>query len=198
MGSTSDMPVMKKAAEFLNDVETPFEHLQPAVVEAETDVPVPTPVGEGAGSGASPPDDVSASDASEYSVAVASVCPCGDVHERVTECATYHDSISKWTDLFTVDQVWISDSGCPDDLVAEHKVHDVRNRLEIVPKKTFRTANGKIKATKGLRLSWTAPLCQTIQAMPYVLQATPSVLSMGQRCMRDGATFIWLHDHHQR
>ena len=25
MGSTSDMPVMKKAAEFLNDMEIPFE-----------------------------------------------------------------------------------------------------------------------------------------------------------------------------
>ena len=28
MGSTSDMPVMKKAADFLNDLEIPFELLE--------------------------------------------------------------------------------------------------------------------------------------------------------------------------
>ena len=39
MGSTSDMPVMKKAAEFLNDMEIPFEinalsaHRVPQLVE---------------------------------------------------------------------------------------------------------------------------------------------------------------------
>ena len=39
MGSTSDMPVMKKAADFLNDLEIPFEllalsaHRTPAEVE---------------------------------------------------------------------------------------------------------------------------------------------------------------------
>ena len=39
MGSTSDMPVMKKAAEFLNDMEIPFEinalsaHRTPEMVE---------------------------------------------------------------------------------------------------------------------------------------------------------------------
>ncbi len=39
MGSTSDMPVMKKAAEFLNDMEIPFEinalsaHRTPQIVE---------------------------------------------------------------------------------------------------------------------------------------------------------------------
>ena len=39
MGSTSDMPVMKKAAEFLNDMEIPFEinalsaHRTPQMVE---------------------------------------------------------------------------------------------------------------------------------------------------------------------
>ena len=39
MGSTSDMPVMKKAAEFLNDMEIPFEinvslaHRVPELVE---------------------------------------------------------------------------------------------------------------------------------------------------------------------
>ena len=39
MGSTSDMPVMKKAADFLNDMEIPFEinalsaHRTPAIVE---------------------------------------------------------------------------------------------------------------------------------------------------------------------
>ena len=114
------------------DVDNPFTHLQPAVAKQDVE------------------DDASISSDSECSIAAPSVCPCGDVHERVTECDVYHNSSEKWTDLFTVDQVWIFDSGCPDDLVAERKVHEIKDRLEIVPKKTFCTANGKIKATKGL------------------------------------------------
>ena len=66
----------------------------------------------------------------------------------------------------------------------------------MVHRKTFCTANGDTKATKGLRLGWEAPNCQIIPAMPCILKSTPSVLSMGQRCMRDGSTFIWLAGHH--
>lgn len=58
--------------------------------------------------------DATESDASDESQAAPSVCPCGDIHRRVVENDTYHSNVQHWTDLFTVDKVWIFYSGCPD------------------------------------------------------------------------------------
>ena len=89
---------------------------------------------------------------------------------------------------------WIMDTGCGSDLISRAKVED--HKLRRSKAKTpvqFQTANGN---TKGMEVV-TMNIVEFDESVePYVLPNTPSVLSIGRRCMHEGYHFIWLSKKH--
>ena len=85
---------------------------------------------------------------------------------------------------------WIIESGCGHDLIAQHNVKDSSASFPLMPSDliTFSTANGKVSSDMGVGM-WCASLEEPI--FPKILPSTPSVLSLGRRCMHDGYSFAW-------
>ena len=84
---------------------------------------------------------------------------------------------------------FIMDTGCAHDLVSQGKV--TRNDLEtFVGSKTmhFQTANGTTDSDIVARFS-TNCFDEPVEA--HILESTPSVLSVGKRCVNQGYSFIW-------
>ena len=89
---------------------------------------------------------------------------------------------------------WIMDTGCGSDLISKAKVedHNLRGSKAKNPIQ-FQTANGN---TKGLDVV-TMNIVEFDESVePYVLPDTPSVLSIGRRCMQEGYHFVWLSGKH--
>ena len=84
---------------------------------------------------------------------------------------------------------WLMDTGCAYDLISQKLVGEGPTRpiskSEVI---TFATANGKVKSCEMALFA-----CEELNTMvePYVLKETPSVLSIGRRCMDMGYSFHW-------
>ena len=92
--------------------------------------------------------------------------------------------------LFDIDNSWIFDSGCGKDLVEIAKARLYMHMTQMAPPISFSTANGPAGASKTLPLVFV--LRDVYHANPYLMEKTPSVLSMGLGCMHQGFAFIWL------
>ena len=82
---------------------------------------------------------------------------------------------------------WIGDTGSAQDLIAERDLQHLK-AYESEQPINIMTANGPSSADKQCDVD--VPSI-AISAKPYVLPDTPSVLSIGQRCMEQGFDFIW-------
>ena len=85
---------------------------------------------------------------------------------------------------------WLVDSGSEQDLISKSMLHQV-NASECKPAPnpvTLTTANGFTEATEvaDVRIKSLLEKC-----LPYVLEQTPAVLSVGTRCMIQGYSFVW-------
>ena len=79
--------------------------------------------------------------------------------------------------------LWLVDTGCGHDLVSKADVYAVKRFLKAAPEViTFQTANGPSVADHVCPLRFDE-LDEDIE--PYVLKDTPSVLSIGFRCMEN-------------
>ena len=82
---------------------------------------------------------------------------------------------------------WIADTGAAQDLMSSSEVQPEDIYESSSPLK-FSTANGCIYGTKQADVM----ISQTDSVVkPYVLGETPSVLSVGMRCLKDGYDFVW-------
>ena len=84
---------------------------------------------------------------------------------------------------------FLMDTGCGHDLISQRKVE--KHGLETLVSEeaiSFQTANG-ITNTDLISNFQTESFTEPINA--YVLDDTPSVLSVGKRCMKQGYGFIW-------
>ena len=86
-----------------------------------------------------------------------------------------------------LDIEWIADTGSAQDLVSKDELgslrsHRSRNPINII------TANGP--STAEVQSDIAVPSLG-IDSHPYVLPCTPSVLSVGYRCMEEGFDFVW-------
>ena len=88
--------------------------------------------------------------------------------------------------------VWIMDTGCGHDLVKESLVEGYQTTCEYNGDKqrkiVFATANGKVSSQRVVPMR--CNILNTVVA-PYALPETPSVLSIGLRCMEQGYSFHW-------
>ena len=84
---------------------------------------------------------------------------------------------------------WLADTGCGHDLVSEKDVKamakSIRRAKEPI---VFSTANGAVPSYWYIAMKM-PELNEVVN--PRVLQDAPSVLSVGQRCMDMGYTFVW-------
>ena len=84
---------------------------------------------------------------------------------------------------------WLMDTGCGHDLIGRAKakslgVDIVKDDDEIV----FQTANGSTSTSDVAKIV-VDELDETVE--PHVLDETPTVLSIGRRCMKMGYAFHW-------
>eukprot|EP00435_Cladocopium_sp_Y103_P040038 s2308_g10.t2 len=88
------------------------------------------------------------------------------------------------------DKRFIMDSGSGHDLIARKKV--MRMELDMNPCDpiTFHTANGTTTAEYEVCIGF-GTMEETSHV--HVLEDTPSVFSMGRRCMLEGYSFVWPH-----
>ncbi|CAE7749097.1 GIP [Symbiodinium sp. CCMP2456] len=85
---------------------------------------------------------------------------------------------------------FLMDTGCGHDLISQRKVekHGLETLVSPESGVSFQTANGNTAA--DLMSNFKTKSCaETINA--YVLDDTPSVLSVGKRCMQQGYGFVW-------
>ena len=89
---------------------------------------------------------------------------------------------------------WIMDTGCGSDLISRAKVEDHKLRRSKAKNPIqFQTVNGD---TKGMEVMTMNIVEFEENIEPYVLPDTPSVLSIGRRCMHEGYHVIWLANKH--
>ena len=84
---------------------------------------------------------------------------------------------------------FLMDTGCGHDLISQRKVE--KHGLETLVSEeaiSFQTANG-VTNTDLISNFQTESFTEPINA--YVLDDTPSVLSVGKRCMKQGYGFVW-------
>ena len=86
------------------------------------------------------------------------------------------------------DKKFIMDSGCGHDLIARKKVDRVDMDMYDDEVVNVHTANGVTSTSKMTDIKFDV-FEESVKA--YVLDDTPSVLSMGKRCLEQGFTFVW-------
>ena len=82
---------------------------------------------------------------------------------------------------------WIADTGSAQDLIAERELGQA-TPFESASPISMMTANGPNSANQQCDVSVDSI---GVKVAPYVLPETPSVLSIGQRCMDEGFDFVW-------
>ena len=87
----------------------------------------------------------------------------------------------------TIDMEWIADTGSAQDLVSKNEIQGVSD-FESSKPVNMMTANGPNYADRQSRI-YIPSLGSTTE--PYVLSDSPSVLSVGQKCMDEGFDFVW-------
>ena len=86
-------------------------------------------------------------------------------------------------------KLWLADTGCGHGLVSKTDVYAVKRFLEKAPQVvTFQTVNGPPIGGQVCPLRFDE---LRAEIEPYVLNNSPSVLSIGIRCMEKKYTFIW-------
>jgi hypothetical protein len=85
---------------------------------------------------------------------------------------------------------WLADTGCGHDLVASSVVVEAggEDYIQVKPPTYLNTANGVASATKGVTMC-IPQLDEMTDSM--CLSHTPSVLSVGERCVAMGYAFFW-------
>ena len=87
--------------------------------------------------------------------------------------------------IFDIDNFWLFDSGCPNDMVSVSKVTQSHKRYVTgIKSRSFNAACGGFRADKCLPLSFMMGGAD-FNAQPYMMTSTPSVLSMGKRVMEE-------------
>ena len=86
------------------------------------------------------------------------------------------------------DKRFIMDSGSGHDLIASKKVERMELDIYVDETVNFHTANGVTSSTQRSDIYFEA-LDEPAQV--HVLEDTPSVLSMGKRCLDQGYSFVW-------
>ncbi len=85
---------------------------------------------------------------------------------------------------------WLIDTGCGHDLLSRKDMLALKAKPCQVTPLTFETAGGLVTTDLGASV-WINEFEEAVK--PHVLQKeTPSVLSVGARCMEMGYSFIWL------
>ena len=87
----------------------------------------------------------------------------------------------------TIDVEWIADTGSAQDLFSQSMLGEVKEFKSDRPINMI-TANGPNYADKQCKVR--VPSINTT-AEPYVLPDSPSVVSVGQKCMEEGFDFVW-------
>ena len=96
--------------------------------------------------------------------------------------------------LFKITEHWLIDTGCGSDLVSQKRINNFLDLLIDTTPQTFRTANGRYTAQQRLPISIPC-FGPRVKSMPLVMGDTPSVLTVGGRCVNSGYSFIWLNGH---
>ena len=86
------------------------------------------------------------------------------------------------------DRRFILDSGSGHDLISERKAERMNLKMRACDPIVFHTANGSTSTNKEAEIDL-GTFDMTSQA--YVLDDTPSVMSLGKRCMEEGCSFVW-------
>ena len=115
-----------------------------------------------------------------------------EIKEAVTDWKKQHDLPKKVFAMSTCISKrvkWLMDTGCGHDLIGRAKakslgVDIVKDDDEIV----FQTANGSTSTSDVAKIV-VDELDETVE--PHVLDETPTVLSIGRRCMTMGYAFHW-------
>ena len=85
---------------------------------------------------------------------------------------------------------WLCDTGAAFDLVSRDKADCYTDFQTPAKPITFQTANGAHRADRTL--SMTTPSLGEEESKAYIMDNTPSALSVGQRIMHRGYSFIWI------
>ena len=86
--------------------------------------------------------------------------------------------------------LWLVDTGCGHDLVSANNARLSKGqKITLENQVTFQTASGDAPRTHSPQI-FIEELNETVE--PYILKDTPSVISVGDRTMNKGCSFLWI------
>ena len=86
--------------------------------------------------------------------------------------------------------LWLVDTGCGHDLVSANNAKLSKGKkITLENQVAFQTANGDAPSTHSSQI-FIEELSEMIE--PFVLKDTPSVISVGDRTMNKGCSFLWI------
>ena len=86
--------------------------------------------------------------------------------------------------------LWLVDTGCGHDLVSANNAKLSKGKkITLDNQVTFQTANGDAPSTHSSQI-FIEELNEMVE--PYILKDTPSVISVGDRTMNKGCSFLWI------
>ena len=116
-----------------------------------------------------------------------------DIEDRIADAfalvAKARETKAK-LDALSVAARWLVDTGCGKDLISLKLAQLYRDFRVTVKAMTFGTANGTTEADQGLPVT-IADFDDDV-GHAYILNSTPPVLSVGERCMHKGFCFFWV------
>ena len=119
------------------------------------------------------------------------------LNERSTKaCAARpHGPRDEYPGIFHIDTTWMMDTGCGNDLVWRELIDKYIDIVKPAPvSMAFVTAAGETNANNvsPARPKAISSKFDAGKAPLYILDSTPSVLSVGKRCVEGDYAFIWL------
>ena len=121
--------------------------------------------------------------------------PCCCINPKRAENASKPTSIcavkSTPVHIFDVADTWTVDTGAPVDVTTAALAGHLSSQFVPMKYLDFETAGGETSSAVGVELSFKIGDKSHI-SIPYLLQDTPSVLSVGLRVKEQGFAFIWL------
>ena len=89
-----------------------------------------------------------------------------------------------------VSDLWLVDTGCGHELVSANNAKLSKGKkITLESQVTFQIANGDAPSTHSSQI-FIEELSEMIE--PYILKDTPSVISVGDRTMNKGCSFLWI------
>ena len=120
----------------------------------------------------------------------ASACSTAEAATLTNESAMAMPAEAMMPSALDLSKEWLCDSGAAYDLVSQDMADPYPDYQASAKPVNFHTANGVHRSETTLSMS--TPALGAEESRAYIMEKSPSALSVGQRVMNKGYSFVWI------